>query len=103
VLHAWKLAALRAAFLARGGPKPPLVVSAADVTREPGELTQRVDRWLLKRADRVLATGPAEASRCREQGAVEAAIQIVLPGVLPMATERPDLPELPPTARVVLC
>src|SRR5262249_19729192 len=64
--------------------------------------------WMLRRADRVVASGPSEADRLRRAGVREGQIAVIPPGVAVPPTQTPDVREirrglgLPEGARVVL-
>jgi glycosyltransferase involved in cell wall biosynthesis len=62
VIHAWGLSALRAAALAKGRTSGRLLVSKP---LAPRRRLSRLTRWLLGRTDLIVATGSAEAERCR--------------------------------------
>jgi glycosyltransferase involved in cell wall biosynthesis len=92
VVHAWKPRAVRALALAAGrGSRPLLVSHGLPVARARGPVPGRLDRWLLRRADCVLAAGPAEADRWRRVGLSEVKVRVVPPGVRPAAPERAPL------------
>ncbi len=98
VVHAWGPAALRAVAAFRASAR--LLVSAA---LPPGGAPAALDRWLLRRADGVLASGLAQAQRYRRLGVAAQRLHVLRPGVTaaepgPGATA----PGLPPQARVVL-
>jgi glycosyltransferase involved in cell wall biosynthesis len=80
VLHAWRLPALRPLALLPGTHRLPLLVS--NVFETPGGLPRSwLDRWLLHRANRVTARGPAEAARLRLLGLREDRIVPLQPAV----------------------
>ncbi len=89
VVHLWGRPALRAAVALGGAGR--LFVSAA---LAPGRRTGWLDRWLLRRMDRVVAFGEAEADRCRRLGVRPERVAVVAPGVRPApeAAPPPDLP-----------
>jgi glycosyltransferase involved in cell wall biosynthesis len=65
VVHVWSRDTLRVFRLADLGGKWPVALSAPAVTaRRLG----RLDRWLLRRVDRVVVTGDVEAERCLKIG-----------------------------------
>ena len=70
--------ACAAAALAGGRRTVRLFVSAALPT---GRRTAWLDRWLLRRADVVVAFGQAEADRCRSLGVRPEHVAVVAPGV----------------------
>jgi glycosyltransferase involved in cell wall biosynthesis len=98
VVHAWGPAALRAVAAFRASAR--LLVSAA---LPPGGAPGAVDRWLLRRADGVLASGLAQAQRYRRLGVAAQRLHVLRPGVSAAETgPAAAAPELPPQARVVL-
>ncbi len=92
VVHVWGRPALRAvAAVGRVHRPGRLFVSAA---LSPGRPTIWFDRWLLRRADAVMAFSQAEADRCRRLGVRNERVAVVAPGVRPApnvapATEMP--------------
>lgn len=98
VVHAWGPAALRAITAFR--PAGRLLVSAA---LPPGGRPGVADRWLLRRADGVLASGLAQAERYRRLGVAAQRLHVLRPGV---AAPEPGPPTVAPglltEARVVL-
>src|SRR5262245_24471617 len=68
VVHGWGLPALWAVAPCLAGRRCKLVVSRPWAGRGGTRRTSWPDRWLLRRADRVVAGGPAEAERCRRAG-----------------------------------
>jgi glycosyltransferase involved in cell wall biosynthesis len=90
MIHVHGLAALRAVILT-GASRARLFVTAPSVGRSGGARLSSIDRWLLGRADGILAAGPADAERCRRLG---------LPGqrlaVVPLAVARRAAGDLPP-------
>jgi glycosyltransferase involved in cell wall biosynthesis len=115
VIHVWgagSLGAVRAASGRRrqnGTPRRRIVLSSPVPACQPGTPPGWQRRWLLRRADRVVVTGPAEASRCRRLGLSEDRIVVAPPAVAVPHTPpaRPtDLRRslgLPPTCRVIAC
>jgi glycosyltransferase involved in cell wall biosynthesis len=100
VIHAWRPSALRALAVAGGRAKARLVVSHPFASgRSSEENVSRLDRWLLGRADRVVASGAAEADRCVCAGIAPGKIVVVRPGV-PSAA---PLPRVDSPARALLC
>jgi glycosyltransferase involved in cell wall biosynthesis len=98
VVHAWGPAALRAVAAFRGPAR--LLVSAA---LPPGGTPGAADRWLLRRADGVLASGLAQAERYRRLGVAAQRLHVLRPGVSAPEPEPPAAAlGLPPQARVVL-
>jgi glycosyltransferase involved in cell wall biosynthesis len=80
VVHVWRLPALRAFTLAHSRGR--LLVSYPLPPRLPRTGLAWWDRWLLRRAERVIVSGPAEAERCRRQGIPEDRLSQIAPGVL---------------------
>jgi glycosyltransferase involved in cell wall biosynthesis len=98
VVHAWGPAALRAVTAFRSSAR--LLVSAA---LPPGGRPGMVDRWLLRRADGVLAAGLAQAERYRRLGVAAQRLHVLRLGVAPPEPgAAAAAPGLPPGARVVL-
>jgi glycosyltransferase involved in cell wall biosynthesis len=92
VIHLWGTAALRAAAALGGARRSArLFVSAA---LPPRRRTVWLDRWLLRRADRVVAFGAAEADHCRRLGVRAERIAVVAPAVRPAPASAPPA-ELP--------
>jgi glycosyltransferase involved in cell wall biosynthesis len=98
VIHAWGPLALRAVAAFRSTAR--LLVSAA---LPPGGRPGVVDRWLLRRADGVLASGLEQAERYRRLGVAAQRLHVLRPGVGAAEPEpAATAPGLPPEARVVL-
>jgi glycosyltransferase involved in cell wall biosynthesis len=77
-----------------------LLVSAA---LPPGGAPGTVDRWLLRRADGILATGLAQAERYRRLGVASQRLHVLRPGVTaPEPGPATRAPGLAPQARVLL-
>ncbi|HVS37187.1 MAG TPA: glycosyltransferase [Gemmataceae bacterium] len=92
VVHFWGRTGLRAAAALAGGRRTArLFVSAA---LPIGRRTAWLDRWLLRRADVVVAFGESEADRCRDLGVHSERIAVVAPGVR-MASSAPPPADLP--------
>src|SRR5262245_38750597 len=68
IIHAGRMTSLRALALAVGRPAARLVASHPFTARARRHGLSRLDRWLLRRADCVVASGPAEADRCVREG-----------------------------------
>jgi glycosyltransferase involved in cell wall biosynthesis len=79
VIHAWRLPALRAVWFAGGRGR--LLVSRPLPPRLPKTGLCWWDRWLLRRTERVVVSGPAEAERCRRQGIRDDRLTRIAPGV----------------------
>jgi glycosyltransferase involved in cell wall biosynthesis len=98
VIHVWGPAALRAVAAFHSPAR--LLVSAA---LPPGGRPGVVDRWLLRHADGILATGLAQAERYRRLGVAAQRLHVLPPGVTaPEAGTAAAAPGLAPEARVVL-
>jgi glycosyltransferase involved in cell wall biosynthesis len=102
VVHTWQIASLRALGLVGQG-RARLVVSAPWVPRERPERDDlfALDRWLLQRADRVVASGPSQAERYRRLGITAERIAIVAPGVECPADIPLDTPAEPGRPHIV--
>jgi glycosyltransferase involved in cell wall biosynthesis len=101
VLHVWGLAALRALVLTGSRPVNRLLISdALSFAQRLGWL----DRWLLQRAEGVIAFGAAEGERYRWLGVADTRLTIVSPAMpIPMAPDKPaELPGMPTNDRVLL-
>jgi glycosyltransferase involved in cell wall biosynthesis len=81
VVHAWGTVALRAVFQAGGRNGARLLVSDPIPPGERGAVPGRVDGWLLRQADGVIAAGPVEAERCRQFGVAAERVAVIPPGV----------------------
>lgn len=77
VLHVWGLTALRAVVLT-GSRRTNLLVSAA---LSFAHRTNRMDRWMLRRARGVIAFGTAEAERYHRLGFAPSNLTIVSPAM----------------------
>jgi glycosyltransferase involved in cell wall biosynthesis len=98
VIHAWGPVALRAAAAFRSSAG--VLVSAA---LPPGGRPGVVDRWLLRRAGGVLASGLAQAERYHRLGVAAQRLHVLRPGVAaPEPGPAASAPGLPPQARVML-
>jgi glycosyltransferase involved in cell wall biosynthesis len=101
VVHAWGLASLRA--MPVSGFKRRLIASPC-----PGEDVERtwlrgVDRWLLKRAHRVIAFGETETGRCERLGVTGDKVVLVRPAVWTEQSTNPAAEVLQEGTRFVLC
>jgi glycosyltransferase involved in cell wall biosynthesis len=77
IIHAWGMAAVRnLGFLGRR--KGPLVVGAPLASQR----MKPFDRWLLRKAGRIVVRSKAEAERCRLAGLPGEKITIIPPGIL---------------------
>lgn len=102
VFHVWGREALRGLRLAMPYCSIPIVVSDPLAGRtKPGLL----DRWLLRRAARVVVGSESEANACAELGIREARLMRIAPAaaVNPSAISGDGLPALPANARCVAC
>jgi glycosyltransferase involved in cell wall biosynthesis len=92
LLHAWGLSALRAAGLTSGIRPSPIIVSRPV---PPGRTRLTLaDRWLLRRADHLVAQNQVEAGRLLALGVDPSRVTVVPPGVELVrvkAGERPTL------------
>lgn len=87
VLHVWGATALRALVLTGSMPANRLVVSAV---KSFAQQASQLDRWLLQRAQRVIAFGAAEAERYRRLGITETRLRIVSPAMpMPSSAVKP--------------
>jgi glycosyltransferase involved in cell wall biosynthesis len=84
-IHAWHVASLR--FLAAANTRGCglLLFSNAIPHRQIPSLWQSLDRWLLGRADFIVAAGSSEVERYRRQKIPEGKIVQIPPGVAPRA------------------
>jgi glycosyltransferase involved in cell wall biosynthesis len=81
LIHCWQSGALRALSLSISGRRIPVVVSHPLVARRRPSPPDRLDRWLLRRTARIVASGAAEASRCQQFGLTTGKIDVMPPGV----------------------
>jgi glycosyltransferase involved in cell wall biosynthesis len=103
VIHAWRLPALWVGALLRRWKGGRLVVSAP--LSPGGGRGGFVSRWLLRRADRVVAADRGEAERLRRLGVPDERLAVVPPGVEPPQRHGGRTPRalgLPDEARMVL-
>lgn len=101
VVHVWGAAALRAVVLSGSWSPNRLLVSAA---LPPMGTPARVDRWLLRRVQGIIALGAADAERYRRLGIESKRITLAAPA-MPVPTdavEPADLPGIGPADRVLL-
>jgi glycosyltransferase involved in cell wall biosynthesis len=100
VVHVWGPEALRAVALTRAATPGRLLVSAC---LPPAGAPAWPERWLLRRARRVVALGEAEAARYIQLGVSRDRLAVLPPAVPEEGPKAPaDLPGLPPGARVAL-
>jgi glycosyltransferase involved in cell wall biosynthesis len=103
IIHAWGLPALRAAVLV--GRRVRTVSSAAHPLLKLGKL----DEWLLRRTDRVVAAWTAEKQAFQRHGVSAGNICCIPPGVEAAPLETSDrqrldsFPDWANTGRLVLC
>ncbi len=108
VLAGWGLAALRIGNLFHNSARLILHQLLPPRERQTWPPLTRFDRWLLRRADRVVAGHPAEAQAYRGLGMTAEAVCLIPPGV---ALAAPLIPgdkllqglALPASARVLVC
>lgn len=99
VVHLWGRSGLRASATfggARGASR--LFVSAA---LPPERRTVWLDRWLLRRAETIVAFGESEADRYRRLGVRAERVAVVAPGVRPAAAPDPAARAEVPPSRLV--
>lgn len=101
IIHSWRPLGLRVAALLLGRGRR-LFVSAPLPRSETRGRIAGLDRWLLRRAERVVAFAPREGEACRRAGVAEGKIAVVSPAVAPHTSAPTDLP-LPPGARCIAC
>jgi glycosyltransferase involved in cell wall biosynthesis len=100
VVHAWRPESVRALALAAPHGSWPVVVSKPLRIGSDGPALRRLDRWLLGRAARILAAGPAEADRCCRLGLPARKLTVVRPGV---RTADREMAKSPCPERFLLC
>jgi glycosyltransferase involved in cell wall biosynthesis len=104
LIHAWRLPAFRAVLLAEPTARAVVSYPLPPTARNP-TVTQ-LDRWLLRRMARVVATGPAGAAAYESLGLSAANVAVIPPGVVTAESAlTPDQPPVavPEGARVVAC
>jgi glycosyltransferase involved in cell wall biosynthesis len=94
VVHAWQRPALRAVALLRPWVRGRIVASRPLRSTDAARLGW-LDRWLVRRADRVVASHPAEAERLRRLGVPPERVADVPPAVA--------VPAETATSRVEVC
>src|SRR5207249_3594031 len=100
VVHAWRRPASRAAAtLPRRATGPPLIVSQPLRGGRPLPL----DRWMVRRADRVVAADAAEADAIRTAGVSFDRVATIPLAVSPTLPPPASLPADISDARVILC
>jgi glycosyltransferase involved in cell wall biosynthesis len=118
VIHVWQPAALRAVAVASSGNPArngsshgsPWVVSAP-LAADRQSAWWVMDRWLLRRADRLVAADPSEADGCRKLSIPPERVTLIPPGVdVPAddperwaALSRELSASIPPAARLLAC
>ncbi len=80
-VHVWQPAALRISALLPGLRKARVFVSCLFEPRESGVEIAALDRWLVRRVERVIVFAPSEERWCREAGIAEERIARVPPAV----------------------
>src|SRR5262249_10111930 len=88
LIHAWRYPSLRVLFALRRGQSR-VAVSAAESPQRIRTSASWLDRWLLRRADLVIATNSAEQAGFRQLGLGGEKLALVVPGV------PPELPSAP--------
>lgn len=109
IVHAWEPAALQMACLCRAWHKSHIILSSPLVGLEvgrPGWLTRRA----LRRVERLLVAGAAEAQECQRRGIVDKLLQVPLgveaaPAAVDTAAARQVLAAhgVDPAARLIVC
>jgi glycosyltransferase involved in cell wall biosynthesis len=109
VIHVWGASALGLVRIAAGkrsesaSPARQIVVSSPFTPRKG----RRLDGWLLRQADRVAVSDPAEAERCRRLRVSPARVTVVAPAVgtgpMQKVTDIRRTLQLPAGTRLILC
>jgi glycosyltransferase involved in cell wall biosynthesis len=97
LIHAWSASSLLAVRLLAGirGRRAPAVVVTSPFAAHLREWhTGSMDRWLLRRADRLTAGGQAEADYFRRLGVNSDRIDVVLPAVAEAVPPRADVVDI---------
>jgi glycosyltransferase involved in cell wall biosynthesis len=101
VVHAWQPATLRLLGPLSGWRVGRLVVSSP---LPPRGRPAALDRWLLRRAGRVVVGSQAEAERCRRLGVIAERLAQVQPAVAaPLPSPPRTLAGISASARVLVC
>lgn len=109
VIHVWGASALALVRVAAGKGKASGAPARQIVVSRPFAHSKgrRLEGWLLRQADRVAVSGPAEAERCRRVGVTPSRITVVAPAVgrapVPAATDIRRTLRLPAGTRLILC
>jgi glycosyltransferase involved in cell wall biosynthesis len=91
VIHAWQPPALRAVGLGGGNGVRLLFSAPLSPVRRP--TIHQWDRWLLRRVERVIVSGPAQADRCRRAGVSAEKLVAIPPAVeIEPSLERKTIP-----------
>jgi len=88
VVHTWGRPSLWAVALAAASGAHALAASSPFLPGKDRGTPSRLDRWLLRRVDRILVSGPAAAERCCRLGLAAGRVAIVPPGVETSSAER---------------
>lgn len=99
LIHAWRPAALRA-IGCLGAPPARRIVS------DPSLPMNRLDRWLSRRVERVIVSGPAWAERCRRDGTATEKLVVIPPAVeveKPVDAPPAEIAGLDRQVRCVVC
>jgi len=86
VIHVWGQVALRA-LMATGGPDRARLLLSAALT--PGHAAGRLDRWLWRKAERIVALGDSEAERYRRLGVPPEQLRVIWPAVSVTPSDNP--------------
>jgi glycosyltransferase involved in cell wall biosynthesis len=105
VIHAWGRSSVRMVALAAKRGVSKVLVSNPFSPKDKRATLGRLDRWLLRGVDKVVALGPAEAERCRRVGLPMEKINVVLPGVETITDCRLPIADLNAVSgnRLVVC
>jgi glycosyltransferase involved in cell wall biosynthesis len=99
-IHLWRLPALRALALVGRGLLPRCIVSQALPADRLGPRLGKLDRWLLRRVDRIVAGGETEAQHLQQLGLVGPERVAVVP---PGATLNSRVPARGGPGRSIVC
>jgi glycosyltransferase involved in cell wall biosynthesis len=100
VVHVWGATALRAVVLSGSRGVSRLLVSGAV---SPARRPPRLDGWILRRVEGVIALGTTDAERYRRLGVADSRITLAAPAVsMPPNVEAAEVPGVAATERVLL-